>query len=450
MTSANPLLTPSDLAYQLPRFVEITDAHYEEAIRLGIAGQAAEVAEIAADPQPATFDNTLVALERSGSLLRRAQRTFELVHGADANDERDAVMQRVSPLLAAHNDAIYLDAALYGRVRALYEQRDTLGLDGPQAWLLEKYHTRFLRAGAALDDAAAAHLRTLNSELASLYTEFGNKARAEIKALTVDIADVAELDGLSADAIAAAAETARARGTAAPYAISLMLPTGQPVLATLTNRAVRERIFRASISRGTRGGEHDTTGLIRRIVALRAQRAALLGFPHHAAYQIADNTAGTVEAVSEMLAKLTPPAIANAEAEAAERQEVINAEGGDFILQPWDWAFYTERLRHQRYHIDEAELRPYLELEKVLHDGVFYAATRLYGITFQPRDDLPGYADGVRVFEVFEADGSPLGLFLADFYTRAGKDGGAWMMSLETPNDIAGKVTPRLTVARRQ
>jgi len=444
-TPANPLLAPSDLPYGLPRFTEISPAQYEQALIAGMAAQRDEIEAIAADPAEPTFDNTLVAMERTGRSLDRAARAFYLVSSADGGPEMEAVDERVAPLLAAHSDAIYLDRRLFARVDTLHRRRDELGLDAIETHLLDRYHTRFVRAGANLDDAGAARLTELNADLAGLYTEFGNTVRAATKGATVDIHDVADLDGMSANAI----ETARANAEDrdAPYAISLMHPTAQPTLAMLSRRDIRERIHRASVDRASDGGEHDTRDLIRRIVTARAERAALLGYPHHAAYQISDNTAGSAEAVLEMLERLAPAAVANARQEAADLQ----AEMGEGTLAPWDWSFYSERVQRSRYGIDEAEIRPYLELDRVLIDGVFYAATRLYGITFTERTDLPGYHEDVRAFEVFEADGSPLGLFLADYYTRPTKSGGAWMTSLATPNDIDGTrpvVTNNLNVTK--
>ncbi len=438
MTSTNPLFTVSDLPYQLPRFAEIADQHYEEAIMRGMSEQRAEIEAIATDPTPATFDNTIVALERTGALLRRANDTFQLVNGADTTPELDAILERTAPLLSAHDDATHLDRRLYARVRDLYERRDELGLDAPEMWLLDRHHTAFVRAGADLGAAEQEELRTLNAELATLMAEFDTVERAETKALTVDIADRSDLDGLSDDAIASAEEAARGRAGNPPFAVNLIRPTAQPPLASLTNREMRERIFRTSISRGTSGGPHDTRELVRRMVSLRARKAALFGYPHFAAYQIADNTARTSTAVLDMLGKLVPAAVANAAIQAESLQAVIDADRGDFTLAPWDWAFYAERVSGERFHVDESEIRPYLELERVLIDGVFFAATQLYGITFTERTDLAGYNSDVRAFEVFEADGTALGLYLADYYTRPSKSGGAWMQSLATPNDVDG------------
>jgi peptidyl-dipeptidase Dcp len=438
----NPFFAPSDLPYQVPPFDRIAEEHYLPAFTAGMAEQRAEVEAIASSDEEPTFDNTLVALERSGRLLQRVSLVFFNLTGADTNPRLQEIETEVAPRLAAHSDAVFLDKRLYARVKALYDARASLDIDAESAWLLERYHTEFVRAGAQLSDADAERLRAYNAELATLCTSFGNKLLADTNDLAVIVTDPAQLAGLSADAIAAAAEGGRSRGQEGAYALSLILPTAQPPLAALRDRALRERIYRASISRGARGNDNDTTDLVRRIVRLRAERARLLGYPHHAAYQIEDNTARTAEAAGSMLAKLAPAAVANAAAEAADLQAIVDADaangGQSFTVEPWDWAYYTERVRKQRYDIDEASLRPYFELERVLVDGVFYAAGKLYGLSFTERHDLPVYHPEVRVFEVFDADGSPLGLFYADFYTREAKRGGAWMNSLVTQSHLFG------------
>ncbi|MEU0555348.1 M3 family metallopeptidase [Dactylosporangium sp. NPDC006015] len=435
MTTDNPFFAASDLPYQLPPFDRIETGHYLPAFERGMAEQRAEVEAIASLPEPPTFDNTLVALERSGRVLQRVSAAFFNVTSSDTSPELQEIESRVVPLLSAHGDAIMLDRRLFERIEQLYAQRDALALDAEPAWLLERYHTEFVRAGARLSEQEHVRLRELNSELAALATEFGNKVRDGMKAAAVVVEDAADLAGLSADAIAAAEVAARDRGLTGGYALNLILPTAQPALASLHNREVRERLHTASVGRGSAGGDHDTTGLVLRIVRLRAERARLLGFEHHAAYNIADNTARSVDAVQEMLAKLAPAAVANARIEAEDLQEAI---GDEFTLQPWDWAYYTEQIRRDRYAIDEAELRPYFELERVLGDGVFHAAGRLYGIRFQERPDLPAYHGDARVFEVFDRDGGPLGLFIGDFFTRPSKRGGAWANALVPQSRLFG------------
>ncbi|GAA1536939.1 M3 family metallopeptidase [Dactylosporangium maewongense] len=435
MTTDNPFFAASDLPYQLPPFDRIETGHYLPAFERGMAEQRAEVEAIASLPEPPTFDNTLVALERSGRVLQRVSAAFFNVTSSDTSPELQEIESRVVPLLSAHGDAIMLDRRLFERIEQLYAQRDALALDAEPAWLLERYHTEFVRAGARLSEQEHVRLRELNAELAALATEFGNKVRDGMKAAAVVVEDAADLAGLSADAIAAAEVAARDRGLTGGYALNLILPTAQPALASLHNREVRERLHTASVGRGSAGGDHDTTGLVLRIVRLRAERARLLGFEHHAAYNIADNTARSVDAVQEMLAKLAPAAVANARIEAEDLQEAI---GDEFTLQPWDWAYYTEQIRRDRYAIDEAELRPYFELERVLRDGVFHAAGRLYGIRFQERPDLPAYHGDARVFEVFDRDGGPLGLFIGDFFTRPSKRGGAWANALVPQSRLFG------------
>ncbi|GAA2578254.1 M3 family metallopeptidase [Dactylosporangium fulvum] len=431
----NPFAAPSELPYQLPPFDRIESGHYLPAFERGMAEQRAEVDVIAADPEPPTFENTLVALERSGRILQRVSAAFFNVTSSDTSPELQEIESTIVPRLSAHGDAIMLDRSLYQRIQTLYDQRESLGLDAESSWLLERYHTEFVRAGARLSDEEHVRLRELNAELAGLATDFGNKVRDEMKASAVVVDDVAELDGLSEDTIAAAEQAARDRGLEQGHVLNLILPTAQPALASLHNRALRERLHTASVTRGGRGDEHDTTDLVRRIVRLRAERARLLGFEHHAAYQISDNTARTVQAVEEMLAKLAPAAVANAQAEAEDLQAAI---GSEFTLEPWDWAYYTERVRRERYAIDEAELRPYFELERVLRDGVFFAAGKLYGLRFEERPDLPAYHPDARVFEVLDHDGSPLGLFIGDFFTRASKRGGAWANALVPQSRLFG------------
>ncbi|WP_432829951.1 M3 family metallopeptidase [Dactylosporangium sp. CA-092794] len=430
MTTDNPFFAPSDLPYQLPPFDRIDVEHYLPAFERGMAEEREEIAVIVANPEPPTFDNTLVALERSGRILQRVSAVFFTLTSADTTPRLQEIEAEVVPKLSAHSDAIMLDAGLFARIRSLYERREELGLEPEPAWLLERYHTEFVRAGAELSAGQHVRLREINAELAALATDFGNLVRDEMKASAVVVDDAAALDGLSADAIAAAAVAGADRGLEGRYALNLILPTGQPPLAALHDRALRERLHTASVTRGARGDERDTTGIVLRIVRLRAERARLLGFEHHAAYNISDNTARSVPAVEEMLAKLVPAATANAAAEAEDLQAVIDADGGGFTLQPWDWAYYTERIRRERYAIDEAALRPYFELERVLRDGVFFAAGGLYGVRFEERPDLGAYHPDARVFEVFDRDGGPLGLYVGDFFTRPSKRGGAWANAL--------------------
>ncbi|MHA6792036.1 M3 family metallopeptidase [Pseudonocardia bannensis] len=436
MTSAdNPFLTPSELPYQLPDFSRIADGHYRPAFDQGMAEQRAEVEAIATAPEPATFENTIVALERSGRTLQRVSTVFFSRASAHTNPAIERIQEEIAPELAAHRDAIALDPRIFARIRDLHSRRDELGLDPESYRLLERYHTDAVRAGAELGETDQQRLRELNAELSTLSTVFGTRLLAEANDSAVPVDDPARLDGLSPDAISAAASAATARGRDG-HLITLVLPTGQPALASLTDRGLREQLFTASVRRGGRGNAHDTTELVRRMTALRAERARLLGYPNHAAYVIEDNTAGSVDAVTEMLAGLAPAAAENAEAEAAELERAAGHE-----IQPWDWSFYAERVRRERFDLDAAELRPYLELERVLHDGVFHAAGLLYGLRFAERHDLPMYHEDVRVWEVFQEgpDGDePLGLFGADLYARESKRGGAWMNALVSQSGLLG------------
>jgi peptidyl-dipeptidase Dcp len=393
--------------------------------------QLQEVKRIAANPEPPTFQNTIVALERSGQLLDRVRTTFSNLNACNTNTQMQQIDTEMAPKLTAQRDAIFLDAALWSRVNTLYNKRDSLNLDAESLQLLTRYHTLFVRAGAQLSPAQQARLRDLNKEISSLTTRFKQnvlKATAE-GAVVVD--NVADLDGLSKEHIGAAAQAAVSRGLAGKWLITLQNTTNQPVLAQLTNRALRERIYQASIARGT-GGATDNTAVIAQLVKLRAERAALLGYPSHAAYQLEDESAGTPAAVSSMIGQVAPAALARAREEAAEMQKLIDAQAQaagtpSFTLQPWDWSFYSEQVRKERYAFDQASVAPYFELDHVLKDGVFYAAHQLYGLNFRERTDLPVYQQDVRVFEVSDADGKPLALFLADYFARDNKQGGAWM-----------------------
>lgn len=428
--TTNPFLSPSTLPYELPPFAEIRDEHYLPALERGLAEHLAEVEAIAADPQPPTFDNTLVALERSGALLARVRAAFANQAAAHVTPLVREIEPKVSALLAEHDDAIHLNAALFARIKALHDVRATLGLDAESLRLLERYHTGFVRAGAELSDEGRERLRALNADIAAAETAFGQNVLAATRDSALVLDDPARLAGLSPDEIAAAAENGRALGHEGRWVLSLKNFSNQPELASLEDREVRRRLLAASLDRA-----QDTNGpLAVRLATLRAERAALLGYDSHAAYVVADRTAGSTEAVTELLNRLVPPAVANAEREA---EALTQLAGGP--IEAWDWAYWSDRLRAERYAVDEASLRPYFELERVLRDGVFHAAHEVYGITVTERPDLPGYHPDVRVYEVFDADGSQLGLFLADFYARPTKRGGAWMNSLVDQSHLLGK-----------
>jgi peptidyl-dipeptidase Dcp len=434
----NPFFEPSALPYGLPAFASITDDDYRPAFDRGFADQLAEISKITNLPDAPTFENTFIPLEQSGQLLERVANVFDNKSSADSNDFTNALEEEIAPLYAAHSDAIRLDARLYSRIKTVHDQLASLDLDPESKYLVERYFTEFTIAGAGLGDEEKSKLRDYNQRLSTLTTRFEKNLLADTNDLAVVIEDVAELDGLGEGEISAAAEAAKERGLDGKYLITLVLPTGHPYLASLTNRSVRERIMAASRSRGIRGGDHDNRELVLQITKLRAERARLLGFPTHAALVTADETARTPEAVDTMLRRLAPPAARNAKAEQADLQEII---GGEFNLASWDWSLFSEKVRKAKYDVDTSEMRPYFEAERVLEDGVFYAAKQLYGITLTERADLVAYHPDVRVFEVFDEDGSPVGLFLYDLYTRDSKRGGAWMNSLSSQNTLLGQPT---------
>jgi peptidyl-dipeptidase Dcp len=435
---ANPFFAPSTLPLQAPPFDQIRDEHFLPAFEEGMKQHRAEIDAIAAQAEPPTFANTIEAMERSGAVLTRVSKVFFNLTESNTNETIQQVQAEIAPKLAAHQDAILLNPALYARVKALYEQRENLGLDSEAQRLIERYHQNFVRGGALLDEAGKARLRALNEELSTLQTRFQERLLKDTNEAALVVDSEAELAGLSAADIAAAAEAAKERGLEGKWLIALQLPTGQPALAKLQNRELRERLYRASVERGNRGNAYDNNELIIQIAKLRAEKAALLGYPNYAAYTLDAQMAQTPQAVMDMLTNLAPAARANAEAEAAKLQAVIDAEGGGFQLAPWDWAFYSEKVRKAEYALDDDAVRPYFELNRVLQDGVFFAANQLFGIRAKERTDLPVYHPDVRVFEIFAPDGSTLGLFYADFYARPSKRGGAWMDSFVDQSELLG------------
>jgi peptidyl-dipeptidase Dcp len=434
----NPLLRESTLPYNMPAFDRLRNEHFQPAIEQGIAEREKEVEAIAGNPDRSTFENTIVAMERSGQLLSRANRIFSNLNATNTNPAMQRIQRELSPKLAAHSDRILLNARLFARIETLYKDREKLGLDPESNYLLERYYKEFVRAGARLSDADKTRLKAINRELAELQTRFAQNVLKDRNASSVLVASRAELDGLSPNEIAAAAAAAREEEQDGKYAIRLLNTTTQPALASLKNRALRRRILDASLARNIRGGEFDNREVVSRIARLRATRAALLGYANHAAYILEDETAGTIANVNRMLAAITPKAVGNARKEAAALQAVVDREQGGFPVAAWDWDFYSEKVRQARYAFDQSQLRPYFELNHVLIDGVFYAATREYGITFKERHDLPVYLDDVRVFEVFDADGKPLALFLADWYARPSKNGGAWSSAYVSQSKLLG------------
>ena len=434
----NPFLTESPLPYRLPPFDRIDESHYQPAFEQGMAEQIAEVEALAALTEAPTFENTIIPLERSGRLLDRVATTFFALSSAHTSDALDEIRSVVAPQLAAHNDRILLNGALFARVATLHAGRSALGLDAESVRLIEKYHEDFVRAGAELDEAGKERMREINADLASLQTRFMRNVLDEVNASAVAVDSRDALAGLPDDQVAAAAEAAAARGLDGQYVIPLLNTSGQPALAALDDRVLRERISRASLARGSQGGEYDNREVITTMARLRAERAAMLGYPNHAAYILEAQTAQTVDAVNERLASLAPPAVANARREAADLEAMAAAEGNDIELAAWDWSYYTEKVRADRYAFDASELRPYFEIDSVLEKGVFFAANRLYGLTFEERPELPTYHPDVRVWEVFDDDGSPLGLFLGDFYARPSKRGGAWMNAYVSQSHLLG------------
>jgi len=439
----NPFFQPSALPFHMPPFDKIKDADYAPAFAEGMAAQRREIDAIARDPKPPTFENTLVAMERSGQLLTRVAKVFFNLNAANTNPTMQKIEADVAPKLTAHRDAILLDPKLFARVDAVYGQRDKLKLDPESAQLLERYEQMFVRAGARLSAADKVKLKEINKELATLTTRFRQNVLKATKAGAVVIEDEKDLDGLSKEQISAAAEAAKARGLEGKWVITLQNTTIQPPLAQMSSRAVRERVFRASVGRGN-GGEYDTTAIIARVAALRAKKAKLLGYRDYAALALAEETARTPEAVNKLLGQLAPAALAKARQEARDIQRQIGAEARAgrakrIKLQPWDWAFYAEKARKAGYDFSDAQVKPYFEMGRVLRDGVFYAAHELYGITFAERKDLPVYHPDVRVFEVHEADGSPVGLLLLDYYKRDNKQGGAWMDAIVDQTTLLGQ-----------
>ncbi|HJN94322.1 MAG TPA: M3 family metallopeptidase [Gammaproteobacteria bacterium] len=429
LVSSNPFFSKSQLYLNYPPFDQIENAHFLPAFLRGMAEQSAEIEAIARQGEPATFVNTIIAMELSGQLLNRTDSVFSAMSSAHTNDEIRALEQQLAPQLAAHDDSIMLNRDLFARISRLYEQREALALDAQSKRLLGEYYSDFVRAGAALSVDQQQRMKELNGQIATLQTRYSQQILSEMNELAILVDSREELTGLDEALVAAAEAEADERGLQGKFLIPLLNTSGQPALASLQNRAVRETMHRTSLSRGNRGGEFDNRELLVDILRLRAERAQLLGFENHAHYILEDRTAQTVAAVNERLAELAPPAVANARREAADLQQMIYDEGADFELAAWDWDFYTEKVRAARYEFDASQLRPYFELNNVLQRGVFFAAEKLYGISFKERTDLPLYQEDVRVFEVFDAVGTTLALFIADYYARPSKRGGAWNTS---------------------
>lgn len=439
-SEANPFLTPSDLYMMYPPFDRFKSEHYTPAIEQGMKEQLAEINAIATNSEAPSFENTIVAMEKTGDTLDRVLRVFYALISADTNDDLEAIRTEMAPRLSAHNDQIYLNGDLYARVKTIFDQRAELELDAESLRLVEITHRDFVRAGAALNEEQKSQLRDINAKLAKLTTQFSQNVKNEVNDLAVVVDDVKDLDGLSQGAITAAAEAAKARGMEGKYVIALMNFSNQPPLASLTNRDLRRRIHEASLSRGSRGGDYDNRAIFTEVIKLRAIRAKLLGYDTHAHFSLETQTAATPEAVNKRLAGLAPAAVRNAKKEQADLQKMAEKLGDNIDIKGYDWRFYTEKVRADRFNFDAAQLKPYLELNNVLENGVFYAAEKVFGLTFKERKDLPVYHPDVRVWEVFDADGSPLTLFIGDFYARESKRGGAWMNAYVSQSKLLNRM----------
>ncbi len=429
MTIANPFAQRSDLDFELPPFALIKEEHYLPAFYEGCTQQLAEVQAILDTPGAATFENTIVALEKSGQMLMRTLLVFFNKSSSDTNDAMDKIEEEMAPKLAAHQDAINLNPALYARIKSLYDNRESIGLNTEDAWLLERYYKDLIHAGAHLSESQRDRLKELNEELSKLETQFSKNVLADTNDLAVLVDTIDELDGLSENEIASAAAAAKDRGHEGKWLIGMVNFSGNPVLDSLTNRALRKKIMQDSLLKGNRANENDNKPVILKVVKLRAERAKLFGKNTHAEHVIAVQTAEHPDNVHAMLRKIAPAAVRNAQAEAQDLKKSAGTE-----IESWDWGFYTEQVRLEKYNIDTSKMRPYFELESVLANGIFFAANKLFGITFKERPDLVTYHPEARAFEVFNEDGSKLGLFIGDFYTRDSKRGGAWMNNLVDQN----------------
>ena len=436
----NPFYSESDLYMKFPPFDKIKNEHYLPAFEKGIKEHIIEIGTIANNDQDPTFNNTIIAMETSGQLLDRVSTVFFSLTSAHTNDDMEKIRSEMAPKLSAHSDQILLNGPLFNRISQLYDQRYKLGLDSEGIRLIEKYYIDFVRSGAKLSSEEKEKLKSINGEIAVLQTNFSQNILKEVNALAVVVDSRDELDGLTDSAIEAAANEANSRGLDGKYVIALKNTSGQPSMSSLTNRDLREKIHKTSLSRGSRGGEFDNRENLSKVIKLRAQRAQLMGYSNHAAYRLESQTAQTPKAVNERLSSLAPKALSNAKKEAADLQKMIDAEGGGFQLASWDWDYYTEKVRADRYSFDTSQLKPYFEMDNVLQNGVFFAANQLFGISFKERFDFPVYQDDVRVFEVFNEDGSTLALFIYDGYARSSKSGGAWMNAYVSQSKLKGNL----------
>jgi len=435
---ANPFFAASTLPFQAPPFDKIHEGDYQPAIEEGMRQHLAEIEKIANNPEPATFDNTFAAMEKSGALLTRAMLAFDTVTGANTSDALQKVQEAEAPKLAEHRDAIYLNDKLFQRVEAIYNQRESLKLDPESLRLVEVTYKDFVHNGAKLSAADKAKLKELNKEESTLSTQFTNKLLAATKAGALTVDDAAKLKGLTEGDLAAAAQAAKGRKLDGKWTLPLQNTTQQPALKELDDRATREALFKASWNRAEHGGDNDTRATIERIAQIRAEQAKLLGYPTFAAWKLEDQMAKTPQRALDFMHNLVPAATARAEREAKDIQAVIDRQHGGFKLAAWDWQHYAEQVRKAKYDLDESQIKPYFELDNVLQNGVFYAANQLYGLTFKERHDIPVWQPDVRVFEVFDKDGTSMALFYCDYFKRDNKGGGAWMSNLVEQSTLLG------------
>lgn len=438
VTVTNPFFKKSTLPFEAPNFAEIKDDHFLPAFEEGMKQHMAEIEAIANNPEPATFENTFVAMEKSGELLNRVSRVFYNLSGTDSNEQRRQIQSELAPKMAAHSDNINLNPALFARIESVYNARNDLGLDAESLRLVEVYYERFVRSGAKLNDEQKTAIRALNEEHSKLTNQFSQNLLAETRNIAVVVDTAEELDGLSPAQITSAANAAKERGLEGKYLLSITNTTRQPILTSLNNREVRQRVWEASANRA-QSGEFNNTEIVSRLAQLRAERAKLLGYENWAAYTLENNMAQNPKAVFDMLGSMVPAVVENTLKEQEAIQAMIREKGGDFEVQPWDWEYYAEFVRQAKYDLDENEVKKYFEFNRVLKDGAFYYLNRFYGVRFEPRPDLPVYHPDVEVYEVFDADGTSIALFYADYFAREGKRGGAWMSSFVGQSHLTGQ-----------
>ncbi|MEZ9540268.1 M3 family metallopeptidase [Shewanella sp. 10N.286.51.B8] len=431
----NPFFAPSSLQYQTPNFADIKNEHFLPALEQGINEHYQQILVIANNPAPATFENTIVAMEKSGELLGRTSKVFYNLTGSTSNPELRKIQGIMAPKMAAHSDNINLNAALFSRIEQIYNSREGLEISPEAKRLIEVYHQRFVLAGAKLTEAQKQQIRVLNEEQSTLTNEFSQRLMRLSKEIAVVVEDESELAGLSATAIISAAIDASAAGHEGKYLLSITNTTRQPVLAQLDNRQLRQQVWQASANRGLTG-DNETASLVARLAQLRAEKAQLLGYDSWADYRLAPQMAKTPDAVYKMFGSMVPAVVENTQKEAADIQAMITKMGGDFTLEPWDWAYYAERVRKEKFDLDEASIKPYFEFNRVLEDGVFFTLKELYGVTLTPRPDLPVYHPDVKAYEMFDEDGSSMAIFYADYFSREGKRGGAWMNSFVGQSEL--------------